>query len=134
MNSPWCEEQAANGKNEQSDENAGAQIAAYYYDENGNEVPIQDVFRATVYDPKSDYKRALGEINTAGLLGWTVYSAGDTVIFRGSTAELQAPIRAAYQTKLQIIRLLLCLEPLLALAAWILIAANYPSHARNGKK
>ena len=54
----WCEEQAANGKNEQSDENAGAQIAAYYYDENGNEVPIQDVFRATVYDPKSDYKRA----------------------------------------------------------------------------
>lgn len=130
----WCEEQAANGKNEQSDENAGAQIAAYYYDENGNEVPIQDVFRATVYDPKSDYKRALGEINTAGLLGWTVYSAGDTVIFRGSTEELQAPIRAAYQTKLQIIRLLLCLEPLLALAAWILIAANYPSHARNGKK
>ena len=130
----WCEEQAANGKNEQSDENAGAQIAAYYYDENGNEVPIQDVFRATVYDPKSDYKRALGEINTAGLLGWTVYSAGDTVIFRGSTEELQAPIRAAYQTKLQIIRLLLCLEPLLALAAWILIAANYPFHARNGKK
>ena len=130
----WCEEQAANGKNEQSDENAGAQIAAYYYDENGNEVPIQDVFRATVYDPKSDYKRALGEINTAGLLGWTVYSAGDTVIFRGSTEELQAPIRAAYQTKLQIIRLLLCLEPLLALAAWLLIGANYPSHARNGKK
>lgn len=130
----WCEEQAANGKNEQSDENAGAQIAAYYYDENGNEVPIQEVSRATVYDPKSDYKRALGEINTAGLLGWTVYSAGDTVIFRGSTEELQAPIRAAYQTKLQIIRLLLCLEPLLALAAWILIAANYPSHARNGKK
>lgn len=130
----WCEEQAANGKNEQSDENAGAQIAAYYYDENGNEVPIQDVFRATVYDPKSDYKRALGEINTAGLLGWTVYSAGDTVIFRGSTEELQAPVRAAYQTKLQIIRLLLLLEPLLALAAWALIAANYPSHARNGKK
>lgn len=54
--------------------------------------------------------------------------------FPGSTEELQAPIRAAYQTKLQIIRLLLCLEPLLALAAWILIAANYPSHARNGKK
>lgn len=91
-------------------------------------------FSGQQYMTRNQIISALGEINTAGLLGWTVYSAGDTVIFRGSTEELQAPIRAAYQTKLQIIRLLLCLEPLLALAAWILIAANYPSHARNGKK
>ena len=130
----WCEEQAANEKNEQSDENASAQIAAYYYDENGNEVSIQDAFRATVYDPKSDHERALGEINTAGLTGWTVYSAGDTVIFRGSTAQLEAPVKAAHQAKLQLLRLLLCLEPPLALGAWLVIAANYPSHARNGKK
>ena len=106
----------------------------YYYDENGNEVSLQDAYRQKVYDPKSDHEQVLGEINTRGLTGWTVSVTGDTVTFRGSTEELQAPVRAAYQTKLQIIRLLLCLEPLLALAAWALIAANYPSHARNGKK
>lgn len=128
----WCEEQAGR---RQRMEGADQQAAeTFYYDENGNEVSLQDAYRQKVYDPKSDHEQALGEINTWGLTGWTVYTAGDTVTFRGSTEELQAPIRAAYQTKLQIIRLLLCLEPLLALAAWILIAANYPSHARNGKK
>ena len=128
----WCEEQAGR---RQRMEGADQQAAeTFYYDENGNEVSLQDAYRQKVYDPKSGHEQVLGEINTWGLTGWTVYAAGDTVTFRGSTEELQAPIRAAYQTKLQIIRLLLCLEPLLALAAWILIAANYPSHARNGKK
>ena len=128
----WCEEQAGR---RQRMEGADQQAAeTFYYDENGNEVSLQDAYRQKVYDPKSDHEQVLGEINTWGLTGWTVYAAGDTVTFRGSTEELQTPVRAAYQTKLQIIRLLLCLEPLLALAAWILIAANYPSHARNGKK
>ena len=128
----WCEEQAGR---RQRMEGADQQAAeTFYYDENGNEVSLQDAYRQKVYDPKSGHEQVLGEINTWGLTGWTVYAAGDTVTFRGSTEELQAPVRAAYQTKLQIIRLLLCLEPLLALAAWILIAANYPSHARNGKK
>lgn len=128
----WCEEQAGR---RQSMEGADQQAAeTFYYDENGNEVSLQDAYRQKVYDPKSAHEQVLGEINTWGLTGWTVYAAGDTVTFRGSTEELQAPVRAAYQTKLQIIRLLLCLEPLLALAAWALIAANYPSHARNGKK
>ena len=97
-------------------------------------LPDDDAYRAKVYDPKSDYEQVLGEINTRGLTGWTASVTGDTVTFQGTTAELQAPVKAAYQAKLQVIRLLLCLEPLLALAAWILIAANYPSHARNGKK
>lgn len=128
----WCEEQAGR---RQRMEGADQQAAeTFYYDENGNEVSLQDAYRQKVYDPKSDHEQVLGEINTWGLTGWTVYAAGDTVTFRGSTEELQTPVRAAYQTKLQIIRLLLCLEPLLALAAWALIAANYPSHARNGKK
>ena len=128
----WCEEQAGR---RQRMEGADQQAAeTFYYDENGNEVSLQDAYRQKVYDPKSDHEQVLGEINTRGLTGWTVSVTGDTVTFRGSTEELQAPVRAAYQTKLQIIRLLLCLEPLLALAAWALIAANYPSHARNGKK
>lgn len=128
----WCEEQAGR---RQRMEGADQQAAeTFYYDENGNEVSLQDAYRQKVYDPKSDHEQVLGEINTWGLTGWTVYAAGDTVTFRGTTAELQAPIKAAYQAKLQVIRLLICLEPLLALAAWILIAANYPSHARNGKK
>ena len=128
----WCEEQAGR---RQRMEGADQQAAeTFYYDENGNEVSLQDAYRQKVYDPKSGHEQVLGEINTWGLTGWTVYAAGDTVTFRGSTEELQAPVRAAYQTKLQIIRLLLCLEPLLALATWALIAANYPSHARNGKK
>lgn len=128
----WCEEQAGR---RQRMEGADQQAAeTFYYDENGNEVSLQDAYRQKVYDPKSDHEQVLGEINTWGLTGWTVYAAGDTVTFRGTTAELQAPIKAVYQAKLQVIRLLICLEPLLALAAWILIAANYPSHARNGKK
>ena len=97
-------------------------------------LPEDDAYREKVYDPKSDHEQVLGEINTRGLTGWTASVTGDTVTFRGTTAELQAPIKAVYQAKLQVIRLLICLEPLLALAAWILIAANYPSHARNGKK
>lgn len=128
----WCEEQAGR---RQRMEGADQQAAeTFYYDENGNEVSLQDAYRQKVYDPKSDHEQALGEINTRGLTGWTASVTGDTVTFRGTTAELQAPIKAAYQAKLQVIRLLICLEPLLALAAWILIAANYPSHARNGKK
>ncbi len=128
----WCEEQAGR---RQRMEGADQQAAeTFYYDENGNEVSLQDAYRQKVYDPKSDHEQVLGEINTWGLTGWTASVTGDTVTFRGSTAELQAPIKAAYQAKLQVIRLLICLEPLLALAAWILIAANYPSHARNGKK
>lgn len=128
----WCEEQAGR---RQRMEGADQQAAeTFYYDENGNEVSLQDAYRQKVYDPKSDHEQVLGEINTWGLTGWTASVTGDTVTFRGTTAELQAPIKAAYQAKLQVIRLLICLEPLLALAAWILIAANYPSHARNGKK
>lgn len=130
----WCEEQAERASTRETAEEQAAK--AYYYAQSGSAImlPEDDAYREKVYDPKSDHEQALGEINTRGLTGWTVYAAGDTVTFRGSTEELQAPVRVAYQTKLQIIRLLLLLEPLLALAAWVLIAANSPSHARNGKK
>lgn len=130
----WCEEQAERASTRETAEEQAAK--AYYYDQSGSAImlPEDDAYREKVYDPKSDHEQVLGEINTRGLTGWTASVTGDTVTFRGTTAELQAPIKAAYQAKLQVIRLLICLEPLLALAAWILIAANYPSHARNGKK
>ena len=130
----WCEEQAERASTRETAEEQAAK--AYYYDQSGSAImlPDDDAYRAKVYDPKSDYEQVLGEINTRGLTGWTASVTGDTVTFQGTTAELQAPVKAAYQAKLQVIGLLLCLEPLLALAAWILIAANYPSHARNGKK
>lgn len=128
----WCAQQAEN-----ADETGNVYYAISSAGEVGQE-DWQDVFMMPVYDPRvgNGAEALLGEINTYGLSGWTVHHSTlspDTLTFRGITKQMQQRQNNARQGQKSLMWTLLCIEPVLALGAWMLLSADKTKNtAKNG--
>lgn len=126
----WCAQQAENADETGDVYYALSQAEAVVQEE------WQDAFMEPLYDPRVENGEEvlLGEINTYGLAGWTVHYSSlssDTITFRGITNQMQQHENNVRQGQKSLMWTLLCIEPVLALGAWILISADKTKNTAN---